>query len=511
MENKGRVVAMMFIWFVVIGCIVLAWKYWWFPKKQQAAERKAEQEHQETIEKTSSTSRFKHNINVVLDSFSGYAAIRSSEFQAECAKYNIKTDLVDDGADYSKRAKMLAEGKAQVGVFTIDALYKVSAELGDMPVTIVALLDETKGADAMVGSKKLFPNIDSLNVPDMKIVCVSNSPSETLARVVRAHFELKNISDASFQFVDSAQAVVDAYKKAGPNDKKVYITWEPYVSRILENPEYHDVVNSGKFRGYVVDVIVAQRSFLLKNEEIVENVVKAYFSTIFRYRNTMTTLVGDDAKQLGESLSDEQVEKLVKTIWWKNTQENFGHFGFTTGHSLQHIDTICANVCGVLLKTGAIKKDPTNGRPNLLYYDKIMKRLHDTSWYPGFGQESVREEKTLLALTDEEWKSLRPVGTLQVPRLVFARGTARLSDLSSQTLDDLAESLKTWPRYYLVVRGNASGGGDAEANKVLAESRARAAIEYLATKGVDRNRIHAESAQTQSSSTVSFILGEMAY
>jgi flagellar motor protein MotB len=395
-----------------------------------------------------------------------------------------------------------------MAVFTIDALIKASAQIGDLPVTIIAIVDETKGADALVASKKLFPNIDSLNDPATRIICTADSPSETLARVMMAHFELNQLSNASFEFVNGAEEVWNVYKRTGASEKKVFAVWEPYVSKMLDNPEYHTLVDSSKFRGYIVDVIVVQRSFLLKNEEAVEAVVKSYFTTVFKNRNNMSALIAEDAKQLGQPLKPEQVERLVKTIWWKNTQENYGHFGLTSGHGLQHIESVCINITNVLTKTGAIAKDPSNGQPNLWYYDGIMRKLYDTGWYPGFGQESVREEKSLLSLTDEEWQKLQPVGTLQVPRLVFARGTSRLTDLSFQILDELVESLKTWPQYYLVVRGNATGQTDED--KALAEARAKAAMEYLVQKGVDRNRVRAEFTPSESS-TVAFILGELPY
>jgi len=103
------------------------------------------------------------------------------------------------------------------------------------------------------------------------------------------------------------------------------------------------------------------------------------------------------------------------------------------------------------------------------------------------------------------------VGTLQVPRLVFARGTARVSAGSLRTLDDLSEKLKTWPQYYLTVRGNTSSKGDVDANRALAEQRAKSASDYLKSKGVHENRIHIETSDPNGSSTVAFILGEMPY
>lgn len=510
--TKQRIAMMCLIWIGVLGSLALAYRYWWHPREEKVAKQQAQQEHQKTIQKTSAPSRFKDSINMAADGFSGYAAIRSSMFRDETAKFGIKLNLIpDDGANYRQRLKQLADGELDMAVFPIDALMKTSAEMGDIPATVVNLIDETKGADAMVASKHVFPNIDSLNTEDLVIYCTTNSPSETLVRAIRAHFNLDRLNNSNFRFMDSIDQVYREYQTAKPNDKKVFVLWEPYVSKMLDNPDYHSLVDSSKFRGLLVDAIVARRGFLVQKQELVENVVKAYLTTMYNNRNGMVQLVIDDAKQLGTSLKPDQAKKLADEIWWKNTQENFAHFGLTSGSGLQHIEEINMSIMDVLIKTQAVDRDPADGQPNVWYFDGIMRKLFETSWHPGYAPESIRQEKKLAELSDEEWKNLRPVGTLQVPRLVFARGGSRLNESSYATLDSLAESLKTWPQYYLVVQGNHADGGDAEANRVLAESRAKAALDYLIGKGVDRSRIHAEVSKTNGSTTVAFVLGELPY
>ena len=157
---------------------------------------------------------------------------------------------------------------------------------------------------------------------------------------------------------------------------------------------------------------------------------------------------------------------MANTIVWKNTQENYAHFGLTSGHSLEHIEEMIFRINETLLATGAIKSDPTGGSPNKLYYDGILRRLFTQNWHPGFGEESIRSERALAVLSDSEWQSLKPVGTLNVDRLVFRRGTADLSSRSESTLEGLLEKLKQWPSYYLVVRGNSAKNDDPENSAV---------------------------------------------
>ncbi len=509
--SKGKWLAMGGIWLFIVVIGVVGYKYWFAPKQVKEAEEQAKTEKQNLLDATSSNTKYKHTIPFAADGFSGYSPWRSPAFKSEAGRYGIRLNIKDDGADYVARLKAIADGSIPMGVFTIDALYKVSAQLGDMPATIIMLGDETKGADAMVGPGKKFPNIDSLNSPDLKIVCLADSPSETLARVVMDAFNLDQLPANPFEFKDSPKAVFDAYKASKSTDNKVFVMWEPYVSQVLKNPDYRIIVDSSKFSGYIVDVLVVQRDFLVKNEKVITNVVKAYLTTVFNSRNDMVKMVIADAKALGEPLTKTQAKTLVSGIWWKNTQENFAHFGLTSAPGIQPMEDMCRNISSVLLKTGAMSKDPTNGRPNLMYYDGIMRKLFDSSWHPGFGREMVREERVLAALSDEDRKKLKSVGTLQVPRLVFARGTARVSASSLRTLDDLAKKLKTWPQYYLTVRGNTSVRGDVNANRALAKKRAQSAMEYLKSKGVHENRIHVETSNPNGSTTVAFILGEMPY
>lgn len=510
MNNKGRMFLVALVWLVILGVGMMTWRLVFAPRVEKHKQQEQEQAKKAVLDNTSSESRYKHHLSLCLDSFSGYAVVRSDDFREECASRGIKVNLIDDGADYTKRWKALQSGEAQMAVFTIDALIKCSANLGDLPATIVAVIDETKGADAMVSSK-VFPNIDAMNDPRTKIILTPDSPSETLARVVMAYFNLDRLSQQSFQPVNGVKEVYEVYRNSKPTDPNVYVLWEPYVSRMLANHDYKVLTDSSKFKGYIVDVIVVSRDFLIKNEETVRAVVESYFRACFSRRMVMKELVSEDSKNQGESLTPEQASRLVQTIQWRNTQENYAHFGFASGHGLQALDDMIANIINVLLKTKAIGADPTKGQPNLLYYDKVLRAMFDGNFHPGFGNEEVHEESKLAALSEEEWKHLVPVGTLQVPRLVFSRGTSRLTPASEEVLTQLAKDLKSWPQYYLSILGNCSKDGDVEANRRLATDRAQAAMEWLTRNGVDKRRVRAQSSEPNGSSTVAFVLGQVPF
>lgn len=504
--SKGKLLAVVVVWLFIFGVGAVAWRYVVQPKIDQA---EVDSEN-ERLSIGSSDSRYDHRLDLSLDAFSGYAILRSPEFAEELARKSIKINIVDDGADYTTRLADLKSGKSQLAVFTIDALLKTSAQTGDLPASIVAIIDETRGADAIVGYKSRFKSVDDFNDPDVRFVLTPDSPSETLARVVMTHFDLPNLNPDPIIRAKDARDVYQRYRRSSPDDKQVFVLWEPYVSKMLENPNVNTIISSRDLFGYIVDVLVVSRDFLRDNEAVVKDVVECYFRAAFHHRGKMNELILQDAKNQGEPLTVRQAERLVNGVQWKDTQRNYGHFGISQNRSLQHIEDMIDNITGVLVSTSAIKSDPTGGQPNLLYYDSIMQDLSDENFHPAGMGSDADDSMKLRPLSDQEWANLTPIGTLRVPQLVFARGTSTLLERSRNTLDDLADTLRT-QQYYLQIRGVATRKGNQELNKSLAASRAEAAAEYLISHGIDANRIRASEPKLDNVPSVTFTLGQLPY
>lgn len=476
--------------------------------REKTQEAQKVQEKNKILANTGSNSVYENQLNFALDSFTGYGVLRSDRFKSELTSRKIRLNLVDDGADYSKRLAAVADGSCPIAAFPIDALIKTSSEANSLPATIVALLDETRGADAMVSYKEAIPNIDALNHPETKFVLTKNSPSETLVRVLMASFALEKLSANPFIYANDANEVYKLYRQAQPTTRQVFVLWEPFVSKVLENPNTHIVIDSSRFQGYIADAIVCNREFLLKNSDKVRSVIESYFYALHSHKNDFDDLIVADSIKFGTPLSTEQVKNLEKGIWWKNTQENYAHFGLVPSR-LQHVQNIIENLTAVLVKSKAIRNDPTQNRANMLYYDKILVAMLQANFYPGISPDKISDQIDLPKLTDTEWNNLMPIGTLEVPNLVFLRGTYDLTERSRIILDDLVKTLNTFPQYYVIVQGNAVGVGDIAANKILALARAKAAVQYLAEKGIKPDRIKATSENsTNGSASVRFVLGQ---
>ena len=76
-------------------------------------------------------------------------------------------------------------------------------------------------------------------------------------------------------------------------------------------------------------------------------------------------------------------------------------------------------------------------------------------------------------------------GLAREGQILFRLASAELENVSSQTLDRLADAAKTCPGMHIEVSGHASSEGNPEANLQLSLKRAQSVVAYLVQEGVD--------------------------
>jgi outer membrane protein OmpA-like peptidoglycan-associated protein/ABC-type nitrate/sulfonate/bicarbonate transport system substrate-binding protein len=521
-KGKGRNIAVL-IWCAVVAVLAVAYRVLIHPYFQ---ERLAED--------TSSESPYESEIRLAADSFTGYCFLRSEDVRNELRARKIRLSIQDDGADYVARMQALRDGRIDMAVFTVDSLLVAGARVGTVPATIVMVIDESKGADALLAYKSALASIQDLDDPSARIVATPNSPSEFLARVVLAHFSLPRMSKDWLIEADGAADAYSRMRSAKPEEKRAFVMWEPQVSRALALPNAHVLLDSSKMSGLIVDVLVAERRYLRDHPDLVRALLEAYFRALHRAATRsdgMVERVREDAAAGEERLNEEQARKLAATIQWKNTLENYAHFGLLSEQEtkgIQHIDDVVANVTDILVRTGALPDDPLGGKRGTIYYDKVLRDMRAAEFHPakglnvltgvGLGEkdlEQVRTAPELPPLPEERWEQLVEVGEMRIKPISFARGTARVNVQSERELEELAKRLRALPQYYLVVVGNARAEGDAQANLELARERADAAAKFLFEKGVSRNRVRVKAAppasEDGSAQSVSFMVGVVPY
>lgn len=503
-RSKVGVLIAVTCWVLIAAAVAYAAKTWILPMFRK-------KERQQITEQTSSGGKYRSEIKLAADAFSGYALLRSPAMADRLRQKGIRLTMVDDKANYSDRIRNLRDGEVQAAVFTVDSFIKAGGELGEFPGSIVYVLDETKGADAVLTLTNSVSNINDLNSRDARFVYTSDSPSEFLARIVVASFSLPKLPEKFGISANGAEEVFKKFKAAKPGEKHAYVMWEPYVSRARDLPGAMVLVDSSKLKGYIVDVLVCRREFLVENYDAARALVEAYARAAFMFntdRQKLVDLVIEDARATGsEKLDKTAAEQIVRGIQWKNTVENYIHFGLLTGTQsggIEHLEDVIAKITAVLVKTGALKDNPVKGAANTIFYDKILRDMKADSFHPGkelnllgtgdgSDAEQARGDKELAALKDEEWNSLVPVGELRAEPISFARGTANINMAGDREISTLARNLLSWPQYYLMVVGQARPEGDLEANKQLAQARADAVVKVLTANRIDSKRIRTKA------------------
>ncbi|MDD2716890.1 MAG: phosphate ABC transporter substrate-binding/OmpA family protein [Candidatus Wallbacteria bacterium] len=519
-DRSAERIGKIFVLFLMIAALALAGKKFIMPYFNS-----------QIVEKTSTKSIYRKEIRIAHDSFLGYAVLRSEDVFKEMSSKGVLLSFENDEANYQKRIEMLRDGKVDLAVFTIDAYIKsASVTGGDFPGSIIAVIDETVGADAIVSYKSTIPALPDLNDPGVKFVFTPDSPSETLARILKADFNLPLLSAKWYETANGAE---DVYKKLSqnPGRKEAYVLWEPYVSKALENSAIQILFDSSKVRGYIVDVLIANRKFLINEPDLLNDLLKSYFKALYHYQSSpdlLTDLLVHDAKNQNQPLTRDQAIVISRKISWKNTLENYAHFGILKQKtSLLHLEDMIRNITGVLIQTNGISKDPTQGNVATIFFDGCLKSLQQENFHPArklnivadgtsSSEEILAEQEPLRELTDEQWSQLVTLGELRVEQIAFGRGNAEITVSSRLYLDNLAERLKTYPYYYLKVVGHSMAIGDRDANLALSSNRAKAAADYLQQHGVSPQRLRSIGAEPAagtggSAQSVTFELLQMAY
>jgi outer membrane protein OmpA-like peptidoglycan-associated protein len=482
---------------------------------------------------TGSDSRYTQEITLRADSFSGYAILRSPYLRNWLSKREIRLNIIDDGADVPGRIDSMEDGDIDFAVFTIDSFLSAGAEKGSFPGSIVMVLDETQGGDAVVAHESIFDSIQSLDQPETRFVLTPASASEFLARVILANFNLPAIGGDWMETADGSQKVLSKLQKTSSSAPNAYVLWQPHVAQALQSPGFKVLLDSSQIKGYIVDVLVARRAFLRDQGDLAETFIEGYFRSLYHYQNQasqMQQLIAQDASDSsGKTLETNLAQAVMDGIHWKNTLENYHHFGLqaapdTAGHA--HVEDMIENIMDVLIKTSALKKDPLNGQYHTIYYDQLLRGLQLSNFHPGRSVNLIQgagdplpqaDQGALksLPLSEAQWQQLKPVGTLKAEVISFVRGSANVSRSSQRSVAKLARQLEAFPTFYLQIIGQTRSEGDADANQRLANDRASAVADLLSQEGIPAWRVRTQAAPSQSASgnyqSVLFQVGQLPY
>lgn len=433
----------------------------------------------------------KGRIVIGVDNWIGYFPLCSDELRKRMRAKAYVLRCEDDKADYAKRLADLKSGQVQFAVATVDA-YLANGAATAFPGAIVAVIDESKGGDALVAWKDKATSVESLKAARTpSIAFTPGSPSEHLLRAMAVHFDIAALRSGKGAWRVESTGSPEALKALLEKRVDGAVLWEPDVSRALATEGVVKLLSTADTQRLIVDVLIAARSVLQHDPDMVKALLGSYFDVVRHYRDNPEQLAKDVATET--KLTPAQVKPMLAGVAWAGLSDNFQSWLGATPGSNGVVDVIQSTL-RVLLESGALAADPLPDRDPYRIINSQFVAAAFTATTTGAvagaaaaGGPSLDQRFT--ALDDAQWERLRDVGSLKSLNVSFQSGTAELNYDGKTEIDQMMDVLRHYPTFRIRVRGHTALGGDPQENRQLSLERAEAVARYLnITYNVDPNR-----------------------
>ncbi|OES24174.1 phosphate ABC transporter substrate-binding/OmpA family protein [Alteromonas macleodii] len=443
---------------------------------------------------TSDAQHIKSTVKIGVDNWTGYYLLCSRHFRSSLRNEGILAQCENDNADLDTRFDKLRRGKLQFAVTTVDAYVALGKDY-DFPGAIVAVIDESKGGDALVANEDVIASIDDLkNNPALRIALTQDSPSEHLARSLAVHFDVSNLKRRGDWLV-AADGSEDAAKKLQSGLVDAAVLWEPDVTKALQTSGIKKILGTEDTEKLIVDVLLVNRDLIKDDPDLVQSVIDLYFQTLQFYQQNPENLVRELTKETG--LKSGAVQSMLKGVKWATLTDNaYDWFSIaSTGSNQEYLVESIDSALSILQETGVMKDNPLpDANPYLLLQSSFVSSIFDTrigSVDPS--RLASSQSVSFPALSNAQWSQLREIGTLKVRKIRFARSSSDLSMDAKRMLDEAARDLAHYPNYRILIKGHTGVTGDADANLTLSQDRADAVLRYLnIAHATDENRLWAQ-------------------
>ena len=371
----------------------------------------------------------------------------------------------------------------------------LNGEPYNYPGSIVTVIDESNGGDAIVAYKDKISSLSELkNHTNLKVAFTPDSPSAHLLKSVSVHFDIPHLLTKSADWMlttDGSSGALEALKN---RQAAVAVLWEPDVSRALKMPETIKLLGTENTSRLIVDILIASRQTLSDHPEKVQVLLASYFRGLKIYRQNRDLLQAEIRE--AHNLKDSEITTMLEGVEWKNLTDNaLKWFGISQGGELGYeglIDSIDAALT-ILKQSKDISGNPLpNKDPYRLLNRQFVEELYAqfSKGQFGFSAKVANPANGFKALSIAEWDSLKEIGTLRIRPITFQSGTANLNTPGKLELDTLATQIQHYPNFRILVRGHTGVSGDKNANTKLSQDRADSVSRYLQiTHSLDENRI----------------------
>jgi outer membrane protein OmpA-like peptidoglycan-associated protein/ABC-type nitrate/sulfonate/bicarbonate transport system substrate-binding protein len=433
-------------------------------------------------------------LRVGTDNWIGYFPLCSPGMKRNLRQAGYQLQCVDDQADYPSRFKKLGKGELQFAVATVDS-YLLNGQRADYPATIIMVLDESKGGDAIVGRRSVFATMDDLkNKKGHKIAFTPSSPSEYLLKAMSNHFGLPFFTGKdSEKWAVKTSGSEEALQKLQHGDVDAAVLWEPDVSRALASPDFVKLIGTEDTARLIVDVLLVERRYSTDHPEAVQALVTAYFQTLHEYMQDPLSLQRDIKKKT--DLNKSQINSMLEGVEWVTAGENNAVWFIGDRAGVKDVDGLVEVInygLKILQSSGDLRSNPLpGGDPYRITNRHFVQALAGSS-QSGTSQSADSLTRSFSPLTAGEWANLKKIGTLKVDPIPFRRSTSLFDQTGREIIDAAANKLRRYPNFRIMIEGHTGLSGDQQANLDLSAARAKAVAAYLIdTYNLDINRLRA--------------------
>jgi len=468
----------------------------WSKLIKPALDDKDKAAKEEAIGKSTSVKKYGTMIKVAGDPWSGYSTFRNEpRLQSALAKDDIGIEYIDDEKLYDQDARMaaLADGKLDVALTTVDAFLQHGTKHKDKnglyPGVILWSIDESNGGDAIFLSKER-KSFDDVRGTD-KVCFSTGTPSEHLWDFASLSFTRLGDNLPT----DNGVVAKDCWEKLKNGKVQVAVLWQPFTA-IAEKAGYPKVfATGGQADDVIVDILVANREYVVKNQAALSKLAAAYFKTVDSYvkdPKAHATFITEDCG--ADCAGDASLGTAVlEGIDFLTYEENACLWSGLCGSPAKIVDRV--KKTGRLLSAKGKLKPADAPSPETIINDTFLRELKGQmdeqtklaaevageKTQPAAPKLDVKEKQYVYAAETTKQNTASDVGTLNLPNVYFTEGKADLDQNAASVVEGIGEKLRSFPALCVRVYGHTNSTGNPAANKGLSDRRAKAIVKQLQT------------------------------
>ncbi len=267
-------------------------------------------------------------------------------------------------------------------------------------------------------------------------------------------------------------------------EKKIDVAclWEPDVTLALAGRRgAHRLFSTADATELVADVLLTSKTLLDDHPDVAEKVAKAWFTAVGiaeKDKPAAARLISTAASRFKDELGYEKTLAALNWARWTDLADNARLFGLDG--SAPAFDRVYNQADGIWINYPQAEiKD--RFAPVVLRDDRVVKKIWEEAGKPVAAPAAPAASD--LAQTGKAvfTKSLS---------INFATASSRLTHEAIATVNQqVLAQLQMAGGMSVRIEGNTDSVGDADENQTLSEQRAKAIVEYLASKGIASSRM----------------------